>query len=345
MSIKPLFSIKRRRLLTVAAAAGLAVGVPPLAGARQHPESVSVWRGTALGAPASMQLVHADKQWARQTISRCVAKINRLESIFSVYRPDSALSRLNQTGRLEHPPFELLELLSFSLALARQSDGAFDPTVQPLYRLLVDHFSRDQASSQGPESARIRQVLNLIDYRQVEQSSSAIQLHRPGMAITLNGVAQGYITDKVAALLQASGFDSILIDIGEIIGRGQRIDGQPWMAGVALPDQPDQVLFRVALGDGPGQSPALATSSGMGTRFNSTAHYHHLLDPHTGYSAQHHAAVSVAADRAMVADGLSTALSVVNPGDASSLLGHWPHAQVWFTAHDGQTETLSVKRS
>lgn len=345
MFTNPVFSARRRRLLTVAAVAGLTSGVSPLVKARQHPDLVSTWRGSALGAPASMQLVHPDRDWAHQTISRCVAEIERLESIFSIYRQDSVLSRLNQAGQLDHPPFELLEVLSFSLALARQSEGAFDPTIQPLYALLARHFSQAGASPSGPTAERIASALNLVDYRQIETSASLIRLQKPDMALTLNGVAQGYITDKVGELLQEAGFDNILIDVGEIIGRGRRADGQAWKAGVALPDQAEHILFKVELGQGAGQHTALATSSGLGTRFARGSAYHHLLDPHTGQSASHHAAVSVAADRAMIADGLSTALSVASPLRAPALLTHWPRAQAWFTASNGQIKSVPVTRS
>lgn len=340
MTMHSLGSVRRRRLLLTAVAAGVGTAAGPLSWAGQPSLSDSVWYGRALGAPASMRLVHPDRDRARHTLSRCVNEINRLESLFSIYQPNSALSQLNRAGRLDHPPFELLELLSFSLALSRASKGAFDPTVQPLYALLAGHFSQAGAHPSGPPVHKIKQVMRSIDYRQVEISTEAVRLHGRGMALTLNGVAQGYITDRVAALLQEAGFNNLLIDIGEIIGRGRRADGRVWKAGIAHPQRSDQILFHVPLGHQSGLRPALATSSGLGTRFASNTAYHHLLDPHTGQSAEHHATVSVAADRAMIADGLSTALSIMPPASAENLLKHWPQAKAWLTSHDGQTRRV-----
>jgi thiamine biosynthesis lipoprotein len=121
----------RRRFLSVAAACAATL---PLASARGTPQApVSVWKGTALGALASLTLVHSDRALARASIASCVAEIARLESIFSLYRADSALSRLNVQGELRDPPHELVELLGIAATLASLSDGAFDPTIQPLF--------------------------------------------------------------------------------------------------------------------------------------------------------------------------------------------------------------------
>src|SRR5690606_7486502 len=138
-----------------------------------------------------------DRDFARATIDRCVAEIDRLESIFSLYRPQSALVRLNAAGTLVQPPVELVELLSFALALARRSEGAFDPTVQPLYRLLAEHFAQPGATPAGPDARAIGRVLESVGHRHVELDAALVRLHRPGMAVTLNGVAQGFITDRV----------------------------------------------------------------------------------------------------------------------------------------------------
>src|SRR5690606_25361324 len=126
----------RRRFLDMPAAAVTLVCLPAIARAGTGAATSSTWTGVALGAPASITLVHPDRAHARATLQACVAEIDRLESIFSLYRPHSALVRLNRAGMLDRPPQELVELLSFGMSLARLSDGAFDPTVQPLYRLL-----------------------------------------------------------------------------------------------------------------------------------------------------------------------------------------------------------------
>lgn len=330
--------LNRRRFLSIAAT-GAALGSIPgglaLATSVAAP-SPTVWKGMAMGALASMTLVHPDRAHAQAMITRCLAEVERLESVFSLYRQDSALSRLNAAGVLDDPPSELVELLSFSLSLAHRSGGAFDPTVQPLLRLYLEHFSSPGASPRGPSPQDIARVRQRVGFADVEVGSRRIRLGRPGAALTLNGVAQGFITDRVSELLLASGFANVLVNLGEGRALGHRPDGGPWRAAVTDPADPGRTLFELPLGSGRGQHPALATSGGYGTRFGPDPGIHHLIDPRTGRSANHHASVSVAAPRATLADGLSTTLSILSPEQRAPLLADYPPVRTWFVDPSGR---------
>jgi len=124
--------IRRRRLLAIAAAA-LVPALPALA------TPVRQWRGVALGAEASITLNHPE---AARLIDLSLAEIERLEAVFSLYRADSALMRLNATGRLDTPPFELLDCLALAGRVHAATGGVFDPTVQPLWALHAAGSSR-----------------------------------------------------------------------------------------------------------------------------------------------------------------------------------------------------------
>lgn len=334
-------SYTRRRFLTVAASAGVAASLPPMAWAVPN-VPVSDWRGNALGAPASMTLVHPDRELARHTINACVAEIARLESIFSLYKQGSDLVRLNTTGVLHNPPIDLLEVLSFALSLSKLSNGHFDPTIQPLYNTIAKHFSVANASAQGPSQSDIAKSLKLVDYSSVVLNSDRISFKQAGMALTLNGVAQGYITDKIAYVLNSAGFTDILIDIGEIRASGMRADGTGWTAGVAHPQQPDNSVINIPIGSSADLLPALATSSGAGSKFSQTGGVHHLLNPFSGASANHFELVSVAANKAMIADGLSTAISIIGAEQANTLISAWSPAQAWLLNSDKSISTINV---
>lgn len=330
----------RRRFVSIVA---VCAAMAPLSAARPAADPlVSVWQGNALGALASLTLVHPDRARAQTLIRECVDEIARLEAILSLYRRDSALSRLNAGGELRDPPHELVELLSFGLLLSQRSAGAFDPTIQPLYRLYADHFAAPGAAATGPSSMAIERALRAVDFTAVELAADRIQLRRPGMAITLNGVAQGFITDRVAAHLKTAGFDDVLIDLGEARAWGHRPGGGAWRAGLADPRQPTRTMLELPLGEDVGALPALATSAGYGTRFGPDAHIHHLLDPHTGRSANHFLSVSVAAPSATLADGLSTTLSVLTPALGAALLESQPAARAYVVNAAGQVQVLGV---
>lgn len=105
-------TISRRRFITIAAGAGVAVALTGIAPARA---SLRRWTGTALGARADIILPTV----AMDLLPRLRAEIDRLEDVFSLYRPESALSRLNRAGRLDAPPLELVDLLGRAGPLRR----------------------------------------------------------------------------------------------------------------------------------------------------------------------------------------------------------------------------------
>lgn len=301
-------AVTRRRFLTVAAAA---VALPATGSARLP---VARWRGAALGAGASLTLAGVPPEEADPIFRDILGEVARLEAIFSLHRPDSALSRLNATGRLEAPPPDLLRLLSLCDALHVASGGVFDPTVQPLWRL----WAQAAAAGQRPASQRVRETLGLVGWNRVRFAPDAIRLECTGMALTLNGVAQGYIADRVADRLRALGLRNVLVDMGEVVALGRRPGGGAWRAGVAAPD--GAILARPLLRDR-----ALATSSTHGSRIGA---WSHLVDPREGRTAPGRALVSVSAPTAALADGLSTALCLSGEVAPGRLTDRFSSAQV-----------------
>lgn len=316
--------LTRRRFLSVAAAAAGIAAIP--AAAAMAPVE---WRGTALGAEALLRLHHPDEATAWRLIAACLAEVERLEGIFSLHRPDSALCRLNRQGALSAPPLDLVVLLNEAKRYGDLTGGAFDVTVQPLWDLHARHFAAPDAEPAGPPEAAVAAARALVDYRRIHIAADRIALGRPGMAVTLNGIAQGYITDRIAARLRAAGLERVLVHLGETRALGSAEDGRPWRVGIADPSAPDRRPVRtIDLVDG-----AVASSGGYGTRFS--AQCHHLFDPATGRSASHVEAVTVMASTATAADALSTALAVLPPGEAPRLLLAGAGARAIIQTQDG----------
>ena len=287
---------RRRVLRILAAATGLLL--LPRRGAGAAP--LTVWRGSVLGADATLELAHPDPAEARRLIADCLAEVARLEAEFSLYRPDSALVRLNRAGVLERPSPDLLRLLAAAERFRVLTGGAFDITVQPLWELYAAHFSRPGADPAGPAPALLAAALARVGGARVGLSPDRIVLV-PGTALTLNGIAQGYVTDRVADLLRSRGVRA-LVDLGEIRALGLRPDGTAWPVGLENPQRPGTVAEHLALADR-----AVATSGGYGTIFDPAGRFNHIFEPASGRCSWRHAAVSVVAAEACTADALATA--------------------------------------
>ena len=319
----------RRRFLKIAAAtAGLGLLGQSARGARAE---LYTWRGTALGARASIRLQHPDPAFARTLIARVRDEIERLEQVFSLFRPDSAVSRLNHQGFLEAPPLDLLRLLSEAHRYSALTGGAFDVTVQPLWRLYAESFQAQNGSGAGPGDAAVAGALARVDFRAVALDPARIAFRRPGTAVTLNGIAQGYITDRVAELLRDAGLTDVLVDLGELRSLGRHPEGRPWEVGVEDPRRDGRLLRRLTLGDA-----ALATSAGAGTRFGGDGSCHHLFDPRSGRSSNRYLSVSVKASSATRADALSTGLFHLEPERIAEVLSRLADVEAYVTLANGE---------
>ncbi len=304
-------SLSRRRFLSISATM---VMIP---GAAIASIPVAKWQGVALGAGASMQLVGLSDNEASPIFAQIEQEVSRLESIFSLYRENSVLSQLNRFGSIDSPPSELLELLSIASAIHSATDGAFDPTVQPLWAL----YARAASDGKMPSAAEIYATRAHVGWEKLYFDSTLVRFEQKGVALTLNGIAQGYITDRVASLLRAHGFNDVMINMGEVSALGSRPDGNPWQAGIATPD--GTLVGQVEL-----KNRALASSATLGTVLDERGQLGHIINPQTGRPGKVHRLISVSADRAVLADGLSTAFSVMSLNMINQILPEFGDARL-----------------
>jgi FAD:protein FMN transferase len=327
---EPSPAISRRRVLGVLAAATWG-----LLGESVAATSPAVrWRGMVLGAPATITLYHPDQSRAEAALEAVLTEIEALESIFSLYREGSALSRLNRTGELHAAPRALLKVLDCCRLLHQASDGAFDPTVQSLWTVYEEHYRRVLAAADGPSQAELASALLNVGLRRVVQDGQLLRCH--GTQLTMNGIAQGYLTDRARDILATHGLPHALINLGEFRALGPRPDGSAWRLAITHPELPWRTLAEVHLPAGA----ALATSAAMGTAFDDNGRNHHLFDPRTGRSVQGWRSVTVQAADATLADGLSTALAVAPSADAARILAQFPDAGALLLGRDEKLHKL-----
>jgi len=326
--------LSRRRFITIAAAA---VGLPLLLKAGISQARPVRWEGTALGAPASIQLYHADEARAHAAIAAGLDELKRLEAIFSVYRADSAISALNRDGVLENAPADFVALLTRALTLAKISDGVYDPTVQPLWQTYFRHFTGSNPNPAGPAQRELDAALALVDWRAVEVDANRIAFARPGMGLTLNSGAQGYITDRVADVLRAHGFDRMLVDMGEPRALSTKPDGSAWRIGIANPADPSRTVATLEVAD-----QCVSTSGGYGTLFDPAGAFTHLLDTRTGRTAPELLGVSVVASTGAVADGLSTAMLMAPVERRQAILRAAGGAKALYVTPAGVVSTVEA---
>jgi thiamine biosynthesis lipoprotein len=259
-----------------------------------------------------MTAFHEDAATARRAVDAAFEALDRIEDALSLYRPESGISRLNRDGFLARPHPDLVTVLRAALEWSRRTDGAFDPTVQPLWR-----------------AADVAAALPLVDWRKVEVDDRRIRL-APGQAVTLNGIAQGFAADRVREVLRSHGVRHALANTGELAAVGRREDGEAWRVGIQHPRRPDAYLALAALEDR-----VMATSGDYATAFDRGFKEHHIVDPSTGRSPGSLASATVLAPTGLEADALSTAIFVLGPGKGLALAASRPGVDALLALKDG----------
>ncbi|MCB0047396.1 MAG: FAD:protein FMN transferase [Caldilineaceae bacterium] len=312
--------ISRRNFLQIIAVGTVAGATAQFsAGVLTQTKSAGATR-LLMGTVTNLTVISDDKAAAQTIIDATFNRMTALEEVLSRFKSESLLSQLNRSGQLDNAHPALLALIVQSRRLSERSGGAFDITVKPL----VDLYQRHQAANSFPSQTEIAAVLEKVDYRKIRIDGKQVIFEQPGMSITLDGIAKGFIVDEGVKVLNDAGFENVLVEAGgDLLASGQKSAGEAWQIGVQSPrkSQPD-ILARLTI-----RNQAVATSGDYMQAFTHDLSHHHILDPRTGYSAPESASATVIAPSTMLADGLATTAMVLGPQMGISLINELPNCE------------------
>ena len=285
----------------------------------------------AMGTRVAITAIARSSARLEEAVGRAFAEMDRLIAIFTRFETDSALSVLNDAGRLDRPPVELARALARAARYHRLTRGAFDVSVAPLVELFDPGTGR--RPTRPPTAAEIAEARAVTGTGHVQASERGIRFSREGMRVTTDGIAKGFIVDAMAAVLEAGGVRRYLVDGGgDIRTRGRAEGRRPWTIAVRDPDDPSSFLDAVRPGRG-----AVATSGGYERRF--AGPYHHLVDGASGTSPRTVRSVSVRAPNATDADALATAAFILGPTEGVALIDDLADCACLVIDRDGRRHT------
>jgi len=279
------------------------------------------YRAVAFGTDVDFQVHGIDLAEFQLLEKECTEALHQMEQLFSLYREDSLLSQLNRDDVLHDPPPLFRNLLTQALELGKQTSGLFDITVQPLWLWRMKWKNASLTKRKQMEGESWKETLDLINYRNVHMNDRHISLNKKGMALTFNGIAQGFATEHIRTLLHQHGVKHTLVNIGEYAALGQSPKGSHWE--LAIRSRGIEKIPRRQLEGGR----ALAVSSGSGHTFDPENRYHHLFHPATGRNREASRTVIVTGPSATHADALSTAFAVCSKDEAKALKTQFSHYQ------------------
>ena len=256
----------------------------------------SNWAGNVLGVPSKVEL-HSNSTDLNNYMTEEIEKlVVKYENIFYLQNEQSEICSLNKNKFLEKPSSEIRNVIEKSKFISLQTNGAFDITVQPLWELYFEHFILKN-NTNPPDPLRIETTLNRVNWKNVIVSDNHIALENDA-SITLNGIAQGWITDQIKSLLAKNGYNNTLVDFGESYASGLFERKRPW--NILIKGENTARVVELS-------NKAVATSAGYGTSFEPNSKYHHIFNTRDGSSSNNFRAVSIISDKAWLSDSVSTA--------------------------------------
>lgn len=282
-----------------------------------------------MGTYISMTAIHPSKDEAQEAFGLAFAEIDRLNSLLSRYNSSSPIAALNSTGTLKDAPIEVLELVARSMFYHKQTGGAFDITVTPLIDLYKDSF----AAGAKPSDAQVQATLKHIGAEQIIFENGNISFGKEGMAITLDGIAKGYIVDKASEILSANGLNNHLINAGgDIRTVGSAAKSKPWTVAIQDPAKHKQYPDVIQMTNG-----AIATSGNYEIFYDNEKLFHHIMDAKTGVSPTLSSSVTVRTATVMDADALSTSVFVMQPTHGLAFINKRTDSECFIIGKDGAT--------
>jgi len=291
--------------------------LPVIDYAAESPETI---RGTCMGTKYAVTVVDRPTGLPLASLEEQIGdELERIEQIFSLYRPTSELSRLNAatSGEWIGVSTDLLAVTKRAANLAEATGGAFDPTVGPLLKLW--RLRQVSTNWSPPTREAIAETMQRVGWRKFEirEDPPGIRKLTDGVELDLNALGEGWAIDRMTQLLAEERIESALIELGgEFRGLGHKANGEPWRIGIENPREAGACYATVQL-----QDHALSTSGNYREPIEHQGrHYGHILDARRGEPVQHDLlSVSVIATDATTADGWATALLALGPLDGPAL--------------------------
>lgn len=287
----------------------------------------------AMGTFVAMTAIHPSRDEAEQAIGMAFEEIDRLNGMLTHYEKSSPVGSFNAKGKLEEAPQEVLELVARSLYYHRETGGAFDITVKPLIDLYKNSFATDRQ----PNETEIANALKLVGSEKLKFQNGSLAFTSSSMAITLDGIAKGYIVDKASEVLRAGGVVNHLINAGgDIRTSGTAERGKAWTVAVQDPAKNRHYPDVVTMKDG-----AIATSGSYEIYYDKEKLFHHIVDAKTGHSPQLAKSVTVIAPTVMDADALATSIFVMEPHAGLGFIETQPGTECFVIGQDNKISRSS----
>jgi thiamine biosynthesis lipoprotein len=253
------------------------------------------------------------------------------EQLFSRFKPDSELNRMN--GNLGKPfpvSSQLWDVLTLSLENVRASSGLVTPAVLDQLEFTGYDRSFEQIQNHAVKKYLIPADEPCLGEIDMDEASHTVTLPK-NLRLDLGGVAKGWSAHQ--AMLRLSVTHPALVDAGGDIAVSRPLaNGDAWPVGVRNPFKPGSDLALLAL-----KNSSVATSGRDYHRWMMNgAWQHHLIDPRTGNPAKTDLlTATVTAPDVMVAEMAAKMILIQGSESGKEWLEHQPELEGLLILENG----------
>ena len=306
-------------------------------------EKVYLIEGEAQGSTYHIKYIAERDENLKPAIDSILEVIDRS---MSTYRPDSAISKINQGDTTVVVDEHFRKVFEASQQIWQESEGLFDPTVGVLVNAWG--FGKQKISEADlPTDKKIDSLRKYVGFDKVALTEkNLIKKRYTEILFDFNAIAQGYTSDVVANYLSARGIKNYIVEIaGEMYLKGKNtVEDKLWTIGVENPLKPLDDRDLVATIQFTNQG--LATSGNYRKVWTDSngRKYVHSINPLTGRATQSDVlSATVVAPSTMLADGYATMFMVMGLAKSKAFLEKHPDLAVLLVYSDDKHQEATYK--
>ena len=281
---------------------------------------------TAMGTDCSVRVFGSDG-----TAKDIMDMLSDIENKYLSWRIEgSDIANINENASESEPVMPSKWTYSYLenvLDLARESNGAFDPTLGCVSQL----WNLESDNPYIPSKSELTELLLETGWEKINLGDGEVFL-KDGVQIDLGAVGKGIGCDEARKMLEEADADAAVVSVGgSILTYGKKPDGKSWKIGIANPRTEDGESY---LGSLTIDGTCSISTSGDYEKYviEDGVRYHHILDPKTGYQAESGLiSVTIVCEDGWLSDGLSTACFVLGYEDSLPLLETYQAEAVFVT--------------
>lgn len=249
------------------------------------------WEFDAIGTHWRITAKHAPD--AAETKKQITARIEEFDKTYSRFREDSLVWSMSQKPGQYGMPEDADALLSFYWDLYDISGGRVTPLIG---------MTMEQAGYDKDYSLQVGERTKLLSWDEaLERGKDTLTVKQPGVLLDFGAAGKGYLVDIIVHILRRANAEGFVVNAGGDIW----VEDGPERVGLEDPFDHTQAIGTIDV--------AHRAICGSSPTRRAWGKFHHIIDPETLMPEPRVQATWVLADSCMLADGLATALSFVEP--------------------------------